>query len=50
MTFSPDLANLPQGVAFHPADTWYFQLWFRDVDPVTGPTSNTTDGIEVMFR
>lgn len=50
MFFSPDLTNLPQGAVFLPGNTWYFQLWFRDADPVNGHTSNTTDGIEVMFR
>ena len=50
MVFSPDLTDLPQGVVFQPGGTWYFQLWFRDFDPVNGPTSNTTDGIEIMFR
>ncbi len=43
-----DLVNLPQGIKAQPGDTWYFQLWYRDY--TTGPTSNTTDGIEVMFR
>lgn len=43
-----DLTDLPQGIAFQPGDVWYFQLWFRDW--VSGPTSNTTDGIEVLFR
>ena len=26
-------------------ETWNFQLWFRD-----GTTSNTSDGISVLFR
>jgi FG-GAP repeat/Lectin C-type domain len=43
-----DLLNLAQGIVLSPGDTWYFQLWFRDW--TGGPTSNTTDGIEVMFR
>ena len=47
MEFKPDLTNLPQGTVFLPGDTWFFQLWFRDW--VGGPTSNTTDGLEVMF-
>ena len=45
VSFTLDLTDLPQGTVFIPGDTWYFQLWFRDVF-----TSNTTDGIEVMFR
>jgi hypothetical protein len=48
VSFTLDLNNLPQGITFLPGATWYFQLWFRDF--TTGPTSNTTDGIEVMFR
>lgn len=40
-----DLTALPQHTVFLPGDTWYFQLWFRDA-----LTSNTTGGIEVMFR
>ncbi|MFT5290485.1 MAG: hypothetical protein ACI8QC_001670 [Planctomycetota bacterium] len=40
-----DLTALPQHTLLLPGDTWYFQLWFRDE-----MTSNTTDGIEVMFR
>ena len=46
-----DLANTPTPggpVAIQAGETWYFQLWFRDF--TTGPTSNTTDAIEVMFR
>ena len=48
MSFTLDLDGLPQGITFDSGETWYFQLWFRDF--TTGPTSNTTDGIEVMFR
>ena len=40
-----DLTALPQGAVFLPSSTWYFQFWFRDTS-----TSNTSDGIEVMFR
>jgi len=43
-----DFNILPYGIVLHPGDIWYFQLWFRDFTTV--PTSNTTDGIEVMFR
>ena len=48
MSFTLNLDGLPQGISFDPGETWYFQLWFRDF--TTGPTSNTTDGIEVLFR
>ncbi len=44
-----DLGHLPSGVTFDPGETWYFQLWYRDVDS-SGPTSNTTDGLTVLFR
>jgi len=51
MSFSADLSGLPQGVVLQAGDTWNFQLWHREFDPSTGaPTSNTTDGIQVMFR
>lgn len=51
MIFSPELGALPQGVMLTPGDVWYFQLWYQDVDPVLQiPTSNSSDGIEVMFR
>ena len=43
-----DLTNLPQGVVMLPGETWNFQLWYRDQNP--GQTSNTTDGLEVLFR
>ena len=42
---SLDLTQLPDGAVFLPGQVWNFQLWFRDA-----LTSNTTDGIEVMFR
>jgi len=45
-----DFDLLPNGAHADPGDVWYFQLWFRDFDPSSGPTSNTTDGLEVMFR
>ena len=44
-----DLGLLPQGITFDPGETWYFQLWYRDVDS-GGPTSNTSDGLTVLFR
>ena len=37
-----------QALPFGPGETRYFQLWYRDF--TDDPTSNTTDGIEVMFR
>ena len=47
-THTVDFLNLPSGVVFMPGETWNFQLWFRDLNP--GVTSNTTDGVTVMFR
>ena len=48
VSFTLDMNLLPQGITFDPGETWFFQLWFRDF--TTGPTSNTTDGLEVLFR
>lgn len=44
------LTNLPRPNGDHSVmagDTWNFQCWFRDFTP--GPTSNFTDGIEIVF-
>ena len=48
VSFQPDLTNLPQGTVVHPGEVWYFQLWYRDVDPVQ--TSNTSNGLAVTFH
>jgi hypothetical protein len=45
--YMPDLTNLPQAQVFLPGSVWNFQLWFRDDDP--GPTSNSSDGLEIQF-
>ncbi|MCP3915521.1 MAG: hypothetical protein GY711_08205 [bacterium] len=45
-----DLTNVPTAtgsVALQSGDTWYFQAWFRDFNPMQ--TSNFTDGLEVSF-
>ncbi len=47
MVFVPDLSKLPQGTTVQPGDTWNFQLWFRDSNPM--PTSNTTNGLALTF-
>ena len=47
-SYQLDFGALPQGISFLAGETWNFQLWFRDVNPSL--TSNTTDGISVMFR
>ncbi len=45
---SIDPFDLPQGVTIGQGSTWHFQLWYRDLNP--GTTSNTTEGVRVMFR
>ena len=51
VSFSPDLANLPQPAALLPGDTLHFQLWHREFDASTGGmTSNTSSAVRVMFR
>jgi glucose/arabinose dehydrogenase len=42
-----DFQDLPMNLTFQPGDTWYFQYWFRDLNPM--PTSNTTNGASVLF-
>ncbi len=45
-----DLTALPRPNGTHSVvagETWNFQCWFRD--NVGGPTSNFTDGIEIVF-
>lgn len=48
VTFSPDLLNLPQGIVLSPGETWNFQYWTRDLNPMQ--TSNTSNGIEIQFQ
>ena len=46
-----DLLGLPQGTAVLPGDTWRFQFWHRDQNPIGGTaTANFSDGVEVAFR
>lgn len=50
-TVAVDLSSLPtptSTVQVLPGDTWYFQGWFRDVNPQV--TSNMTDGVGVTFQ
>lgn len=47
MIFQPDLSNLPQGQVFAAGETWYFQLWYRDVNP--NQTSNASNGVALTF-
>ena len=39
--------TLPQGQVFMAGDTWHFQLWYRDQNPMN--TSNTTTAVTVQF-
>ncbi len=48
LSFQPDLTNLPAGTVFQPGETWNFQLWFRDKNPIW--TSNTSNGLCVEFH
>ena len=45
-----DLTQIPvtPTVAVQPGDSWFFQLWYRDINP--GPTSNFSDGLQVDFQ
>ena len=46
-----DLTNIPTPsgpVAIQAGETWYWQLWYRDVNP-TG-TNNFTDGVCITFQ
>lgn len=44
-----DLASVPLSpvVAVQAGESWSFQLWYRDANPQ--PTSNFTDGVELLF-
>lgn len=44
-----DFANLPALVQLLPGTTWSFQWWHRDTSP-TGPSSNTSDAVEIAFE
>ena len=44
-----DLSDLPPPLsAVLPGETWNFQAWYRDANPV--PTSNFTQGLAVGFH
>ncbi len=46
-----DLTNIPTPnghVAIQAGETWYWQAWFRDANPMS--TSNFTDGIGITFN
>ena len=46
-----DLGSIPQptgAVSVQPGDTWHFQYWYRDANPM--PTSNVSSGLQVFFE
>ncbi|MEM8710065.1 MAG: PQQ-dependent sugar dehydrogenase [Planctomycetota bacterium] len=45
--YSSDLLDLPQDLTFQAGETWYFQYWHRDFNPI--PTSSTSNGASVLF-
>lgn len=45
-TFDPDLQVLPQGTVFQSGQTWWFQLWHRDL----GGTSNFTASLGIPWN
>ncbi|MEM6673832.1 MAG: hypothetical protein AAF726_13390 [Planctomycetota bacterium] len=52
---SIDLGQIPTPTGFVPTmagDTWNFQAWYRDFDPVNPPvpTSHFTSGVEIVFQ
>ena len=47
VTHVTDFQDLPPQVTFQPGDTWHFQYWSRDLNPM--PTSNTSNGATVLF-
>lgn len=49
LTFELDLSDVPPPLpaAVSAGETWWFQVWFRDLDPQ--PTSNFTSAIGVEF-
>ncbi|MDA1266467.1 MAG: hypothetical protein O2816_15410 [Planctomycetota bacterium] len=50
VTISVNLSAIPVNppAQVMPGETWSFQCWFRDVNPT--PTSNFTDGLEILFQ
>ncbi|QDV10068.1 hypothetical protein Poly30_56300 [Planctomycetes bacterium Poly30] len=52
-TFSPDLTVVPLNnslVAVMAGETWNFQAWHRDVDPMGLNSANFTNAVEVTFN
>ncbi|QDV08609.1 Quinoprotein glucose dehydrogenase B precursor [Planctomycetes bacterium Poly30] len=47
VSYLSDLTDLPPQVSIAPGETWYFQYWHRDLNPL--PTSNASNGASVLF-
>lgn len=47
VSFRPRLSQFPQGASVQAGETWYFQYWYRDVNPVL--TSNTSNAHRIIF-
>lgn len=47
VTYPADLAALPQGMTVDPGETWHFQYWTRDTNPLN--TSTTSNGVSITF-
>lgn len=47
VSYLSDLADLPPQVTILPGETWHFQYWHRDLNPM--PASNTSNGATVLF-
>jgi hypothetical protein len=44
--------QLPTGLGqpnILPGDTWNFQLWYRDLDPIGNPSANFSNVVEATF-
>ncbi len=53
MSLNIDLNQMPQPLGFvsvQPGDTWFFQLWHRDVSSTGNTVSNFSNGIRVDFN
>ena len=44
-----ELPFSPAGQVIQAADTYYFQVWYRDIDANSNPSANFSNMIEVQF-
>ncbi len=47
LQYSTDLTTFPQAMTVNPGETWHFQYWTRDANPLN--TSNTSNGVSITF-